>query len=236
MGEWVLHREPGYGFALSVPASAGWTVLGAADIPAGEADGRNPTRLFRAYRADPPAAQVEVWARPTGGLTISHWDLVWAMPGLSRRRVTLPAGEALELRYWGGKPVERIERMYLLVRRGYTIVLMFTTDPWDEELFGDTFDRIIRSFTLFEPEAAHGAATVFGDGIHRVNADIAPGLYWNSGYTESCYWARLGSLSDADGLIQEYRGGRWETSVRILPTDAAFHSVGCGTWGLALAP
>ena len=69
----------------------------------------------------------------------------------------------------------------------------------------------------------------FGDGIHQVNSDIEPGLY----YAEPsllCYFARLRGFSGEFDDIIANGTGEVQTLVSIKATDAGFESVGCGTW------
>ena len=79
--------------------------------------------------------------------------------------------------------------------------------------------------------------TSFGDGEHRVGADIPPGLYRPSAPTEECAWERR----DADGVT-----GFGDSSIPIAaaalsreegtaPRDPVFASSGCGTWTNDLA-
>ncbi len=69
----------------------------------------------------------------------------------------------------------------------------------------------------------------FGDGIHQVNIDIDPGVY----YAEPsllCYFARLRGFSGEFDDIIANGTGEVRTLVSIKATDTGFESVGCGTW------
>lgn len=78
-------------------------------------------------------------------------------------------------------------------------------------------------------EPAAGGST-FGDGIHIVGDDIAPGTY-RSEVTDFCYWARLSGFSgDFDDLITNGTTDAGQVIVEISDTDVGFESSGCGTW------
>ena len=74
----------------------------------------------------------------------------------------------------------------------------------------------------------------FGDGTYLVGAEIAPGRYYASSPTTSCYWTRLGSF-DGDmnfgyDLSDDILGYGRLAIVDILQTDVGFRSSGCGNW------
>ena len=72
----------------------------------------------------------------------------------------------------------------------------------------------------------------FGDGIHRVGTDIAPGTYRAPG-GDTCYWARLSGLSGEIGDV--IANGRFSPNpiVAIASSDIGFETSGCGTWTTA---
>ena len=74
--------------------------------------------------------------------------------------------------------------------------------------------------------------TSFGDGILRVDVEIAAGTYaiGNTDTPETCEWERLRNLKGtADQVIES---GSWSAGKRvtIASSDAAFRTSGCGTW------
>ena len=76
--------------------------------------------------------------------------------------------------------------------------------------------------------------TSFGDGILRVDVEIAAGTYaiGNTDTPETCEWERLRNLKGtADQVIES---GSWSAGKRvaIASSDAAFRTYGCGTWTL----
>jgi hypothetical protein len=75
-----------------------------------------------------------------------------------------------------------------------------------------------------------GPETTFGDGLHLVFIDIAPGTYVASGGTD-CHWERLSEVSgnpDNDIIANDNPTGH--AIVTISPNDKAFKSLGCGEW------
>ena len=78
-------------------------------------------------------------------------------------------------------------------------------------------------------------STSFGDGIHRIDVEIASGTYiiGTPDNPENCEWERLSNLKGtADQVIQS---GSWSNglTIEIASTDAAFRTSGCGTWARA---
>ena len=80
----------------------------------------------------------------------------------------------------------------------------------------------------------------FGDGTYIVGIDIEPGRYRASPSGGRCSWTRLskfgGSYGNDTGIV-----GRWwvrgqSAVVDVAPTDAGFHSEGCGEWSPDLSP
>lgn len=72
--------------------------------------------------------------------------------------------------------------------------------------------------------------TIPGDaGLLRVGVDVAPGTYQSTG-NQSCYWARLSSLSEGDIIDNFFGNGN--AYVTIAPTDTAFETERCGDWHL----
>ena len=73
----------------------------------------------------------------------------------------------------------------------------------------------------------------FGDGVHLVGAEIAPGTYRTAGEDGSCSWERRGGLSGSyTDRIASGGGYRSPEMVTIETSDVAFYSNGCGTWTL----
>ena len=74
----------------------------------------------------------------------------------------------------------------------------------------------------------------FGDGIHRVDVEIAPGTYQigTPDDTGSCEWERLANLQGTSDQVIESGGWSDGLTVTIASSDAAFYSSGCGTWRL----
>lgn len=71
------------------------------------------------------------------------------------------------------------------------------------------------------------------DGVWRVGKDIQPGLYFTqSGASPlqvgNCYWARLKGFTGGEIIANGNTPG--PSYVRILPTDAGFHSQSCNAW------
>ena len=78
----------------------------------------------------------------------------------------------------------------------------------------------------------------FGDGIHRVDLEIAPGTYEIGSPEDSaaCEWERLANLQGTDDQVLESGGWRDGLRVTIASSDAAFYTFGCGTWSLSSGP
>ena len=70
----------------------------------------------------------------------------------------------------------------------------------------------------------------FDDGIHVVGEDVQPGRYILTDAADGCYWARLRSVDGALTTIVANDNVVGQVVVDILAADAAFESVGCGTW------
>jgi len=75
----------------------------------------------------------------------------------------------------------------------------------------------------------------FGDGTHRVGADIAPGTYRNTADDTLCSWRRT-RRSDGRALEIVSVTATFRQVVRLSPTDSEFWSQGCGTWEPATVP
>ena len=70
----------------------------------------------------------------------------------------------------------------------------------------------------------------FGDGMHLVGRDIAPGVYRAAEHLSTrCRWVRLSDWSWTVGVIAE-RVQRERAVAEIAVTDAGFLSEGCGEW------
>ena len=72
----------------------------------------------------------------------------------------------------------------------------------------------------------------FGDGMHLVGRDVAPGVYRAAEHVSTrCRWVRLSDWSWTVGIIAE-RVQRERAVAEIAITDAGFFSEGCGEWVL----
>ena len=70
----------------------------------------------------------------------------------------------------------------------------------------------------------------FGDGMHVVGRDVAPGVYRAAEHTSTrCRWVRLTDWSWTVGVIAE-RMQHEHAVAEIADTDAGFFSEGCGKW------
>lgn len=80
--------------------------------------------------------------------------------------------------------------------------------------------------------AALGAS--FGDGSHLVGKDLLAGIYRTNGGTGQsgiCEWSQLRGLSgNYTDRIASGSGYREPQIIKIEASDAAFFTVGCGTW------
>ena len=78
----------------------------------------------------------------------------------------------------------------------------------------------------------------FSDGTYLVGPEIAPGRYRAPGVSGGCWWKRLSRFGGHfhSGVIVSTIGRGWTTLVDIKPSDAGFHSWGCGTWTPELSP
>lgn len=81
--------------------------------------------------------------------------------------------------------------------------------------------------TATPPPPPGPKTTISTNGTFVVNTDIAPGTYRTAGGV-GCYWARLRTLDTNDIIDNNVSDG--PQVVRILPTDMAFMTRGCGTW------
>ena len=75
-----------------------------------------------------------------------------------------------------------------------------------------------------------GLATTFGDGVHVVGTDIAPGTYRNSSSSGGCYWERLSGFGGTLDEIIANEFAEHRQLVTIEGTDVGFSSEDCGTW------
>lgn len=77
-------------------------------------------------------------------------------------------------------------------------------------------------------------ARTFGDGTHRVGADIRPGTYRapkvSGGIFAGCYWARLRNFSGGLNGIIANGNEMAPTLVTIKSSDRGFEANGCGRW------
>ena len=81
-----------------------------------------------------------------------------------------------------------------------------------------------------------GPATTFGDGVHVVGTDIAPGTYRNSSSSGGCYWERLSGFGGTFDEIIANEFAEHQQLVTIEETDVGFSSEDCGTWTQDLSP
>lgn len=76
--------------------------------------------------------------------------------------------------------------------------------------------------------------TSFGDGTWRVGTDVAAGQYRVAAADDYCVWYRLNKMSsgtDAGAIIEwGWADAGTPALTTISPSDAAFQSIGCGTW------
>ena len=91
------------------------------------------------------------------------------------------------------------------------------------------------------PTPATGVLTSFTDGLWLIGEQIAPGTYRTEPPSSGCYWARFAEFSDLNRLDARSSAatdsGVWSAGIRspveivwIRDGDAAFETVGCGTW------
>ncbi len=69
----------------------------------------------------------------------------------------------------------------------------------------------------------------FGSGTFAVGAQLAPGR-WRSDGGDLCYWERLSGLTGGLDEIVASASTTGPTEVAVAAADAAFSSLGCGTW------
>ena len=74
-------------------------------------------------------------------------------------------------------------------------------------------------------------ATITGSATFTVGLDVAPGRYTTTA-PPSCYYARLSELSGDPGAVIASGRGPGTRGVVIEASDAAFVSIGCGTWSV----
>ncbi len=88
---------------------------------------------------------------------------------------------------------------------------------------------------------AEGARTSFGDGAWLVGPEIEPGTYRTDGPSSRCYWALLAEFSNVKAFLDRSEaaskadqgpetGADEAIVVRIRGSEAAFETMGCGTW------
>lgn len=91
------------------------------------------------------------------------------------------------------------------------------------------------------PAPAAGARTSFGDGAWLVGTEIVPGTYRTDGPSSRCYWALLAEFSNVKAFLDRSEaassadpgpeiGADQVIVVQIGAGDAAFETIGCGTW------
>ena len=73
----------------------------------------------------------------------------------------------------------------------------------------------------------------FGAGVFIIGTDIASGAWRSNGPATNCYWARLRGFGGLPGDIISDSLGAAPTIVTIDPTDLGFRSDGCGVCGQA---
>jgi len=80
-------------------------------------------------------------------------------------------------------------------------------------------------------------AASFGNGTHRVNTDIPPGLYRSrNGNSAGCYWARLSGFGGTLAEIIANDIGAGPRLVAIAASDRGLESSGCATWMQVTGP
>ena len=80
------------------------------------------------------------------------------------------------------------------------------------------------------PEPQEPSFASFGDGTYQVGTDVQPGTYRTRKGSPFCYWERLRNFSGGMNGILANGGTGAPGIITIEPTDAGFHSEGCGTW------
>jgi len=82
--------------------------------------------------------------------------------------------------------------------------------------------------------SAQPVATIPGDGMFRVGADIQPGTYRSAGPSGdvSCSWNRLSALSRRTEAWIDSGTSNGQQYVTIAPTDVAFWNQFCQPWTL----
>lgn len=79
------------------------------------------------------------------------------------------------------------------------------------------------------PATGLAQAATFADRVHVVGTDIIAGTFQAPG-GDNCYWARLSGLGGTSDEIITNATPTGPVTVRLLPTDVAFESRGCGIW------
>lgn len=81
------------------------------------------------------------------------------------------------------------------------------------------------------PPPGQPKTTFDGNGTYQVGVDVAPGVYRSAGTVpggQTCYWARLKSLSTSDIINNNL--GEGPQVVELKPTDKAFLTEHCQPW------
>ena len=76
----------------------------------------------------------------------------------------------------------------------------------------------------------------FGNGTHRVGADIPAGTYRTRADSAGCYWERLSGFSGTSDDIIANNFSDHNQIVTISSSDAGFRSNDCGVWTNDLSP
>ena len=88
-----------------------------------------------------------------------------------------------------------------------------------------------------EPPPSQPGGVSFGDGTHRIGADIPAGRYRTTTLGEFCSWRRLSGFSgEFEDIIAIELPQGVSALVDISPSDAGFQSDGCGAWTDDLSP
>lgn len=114
---------------------------------------------------------------------------------------------------------------------GSAVSVLTASAPIEAAITAPTSTVVTRSTTP-ATAAANAARPIptFDDGVHVVGDDVQPGRYTLEDAAEGCYWARLRDVAGGLRSIIANDNAVGQVVVDILATDAAFESVGCGTW------
>src|ERR1700730_2057921 len=152
----------------------------------------------------------------TGGPSWAGWDIARGVVLWSVGPSTQPGGWVIDgwggVHSFGGAPVQSGGASWL---------------RWDivRGLGGSNASGGSRHYNVPPPPPL-----TFGDGTWRVGPDIASGTYRTRQGSSGCYWERLRGFSGSFGDIIANDFDYGNQVVTIQPTDAGFHTSGCGRW------